>query len=327
MAINVTLSSMFESQSQALESQLKGMSLPRDAEKIQNIVTNYLNEVFDDEGDFRQNLTQSEDYILQAALTLLNAQKEFNKMFLDERMKSEYLSASKPNEQTKRTEKEDSPIDDNPSSTIDPTNAFIGAGSGALIGKVIMGGWGAVFGAIAGTAVAFYLQGRTSVPYLKKRKPSAKQSLISEMKQNIEATIPLDTNKFVTIVARICESVDNLIATFRAQIKRVVDKYESQEKPSIEKEYRILLESIQSLIGYQRTHSEDEKFIKKIQDRIEDLGETLENYNLSILDYSDEYDHCFEKVKSPNATQLKMVYPAIMKSGNVVLKGKVFIPE
>ena len=71
-----------------------------------------------------------------------------------------------------------------------------------------------------------------------------------------------------------CESVDNLIDTFRAQVNRVVQKYESQEKPSLEKEYRSLLESIQSLVGYERNHDmSEEKYNKKIQERIENLSE------------------------------------------------------
>lgn len=328
MANNITLSSMFESQKQTLETQLQGLALPRDAEKIQSVVTNYLNGIFDDQGEFRQNLTQSEDYILQAALSLLNAQQEISKAFAQAKPKKVSVPATNPFEKPK----EEPMIEQNSASTffskpLDPKTALIGAGGGAIIGNVVLGGWGAVFGAIAGTAITIYLSGRQQSPITQNKAPLGKQPLVAKPAEAIDTSIPIDTKKFVAIVSQICESVDNLISTFRAQINRVVSKYENMEKPSLEKEYRILLEGIQSLIGYERMHSGDEKFVKKIQERIEDLGETLDNYNLTVIDYSEENSVFFEKVKSPNTSQLKMVYPAITKAGNVVLKGKVFVPE
>lgn len=340
MANNITLSSMFDSQQQALETQLEGLALPRDAEKIQSVVTNYLNGIFDDQGEFRQNLTQSEDYILQAALSLLNAQQEISKAFAQAKPPKISVPATNPFEK----QKEEPMTEQNSASTffskpLDPKTALIGAGGGAIIGNVVLGGskaiignvvlggWGAVFGAIAGTAITIYLSGRQLSTTTQNKAPLGKQALVAKPAEAIDTSIPIDTKKFVAIVSQICESVDNLISTFRAQINRVVSKYENMEKPSLEKEYRILLEGIQSLIGYERTHSEDEKYVKKIQERIEDLGETLDNYNLTVVDYSEDNSVFFEKVKSPNTTQLKMVYPAITKAGNVVLKGKVFVPE
>ena len=98
------------------------------------------------------------------------------------------------------------------------------------------------------------------------------------------------------------------------------------EKPVLEKEYRFLLENIQTLVGYKRTHSEDEKYLSKLQLRIEDLTETLENYGLSVEDYTEEHQSWFEMVESLKAQAVQMVYPAIIKNGQIVLQGKVFIP-
>lgn len=74
-----TLTSMFQSNKQVLEQQLAGLALPKDANKIQSIVNDYLNDLFNQEGEYRQNLTQAEDYILQAALSLLNAQQDMSR--------------------------------------------------------------------------------------------------------------------------------------------------------------------------------------------------------------------------------------------------------
>lgn len=75
MEEKVTLTSMFESNKQVLKKELADLVLPRDTNKIQKIVSDYLNLMFDNEGEYRQTLTQSEDYILQAALSLLQAQQ------------------------------------------------------------------------------------------------------------------------------------------------------------------------------------------------------------------------------------------------------------
>ena len=71
----MTLTELFESRKEELAKKLDNLSLPQDATKVQTIVADYLNQLFDSNGNFRQNLTQSEDYILQAAMSLLNAQQ------------------------------------------------------------------------------------------------------------------------------------------------------------------------------------------------------------------------------------------------------------
>ena len=138
---------------------------------------------------------------------------------------------------------------------------------------------------------------------------------------------PLDIDMLLEVVKNLCHSIDEIITTFRAQINNVVQKYESQEKPSLEREYGVFLEGVQTLVGYARAHSEDEKFSKKIQERIEDLAELLENYNLNVVDYSGDNATLFDFVPSANTTEAKQVYPAVVKDGQPVKKGKVFTPE
>ena len=91
-----TLVSMFEANRQALENELKGLSLPKDANKIQSIVTNYFGSLFDQDGSYRQSLTVSEDYILQAALSLLNAQQEMGQKLTEQEIIIETKVSSSP---------------------------------------------------------------------------------------------------------------------------------------------------------------------------------------------------------------------------------------
>ncbi|MDM8155782.1 hypothetical protein QUW14_16030 [Bacteroides gallinaceum] len=305
MAEQKTLTTIFESNKSVLKERLEGLSLPSDASKIQKIINDYLNEMFNNEGEFRQNLTQSEDYILQAALSLLNAQqsmiKEMAPIVAPQQPKLEPVSQPA----FSGLKKEKYPY------------ALGGTAIGGSVGGLLLGTWGAVFGAIAGTAIVLYYASNqtTSAP---QRKGLGEKPLLQQPKLNVDA--------FLAIVKNICGSVDSLIDTFRAQINRVVNKYESQEKPTLEKEYRFLLESVQSLIGYKRAHHEDEKFIRKIQERIEDMAESLDNYNLEVEDYTEEHRNWFDMIENPNVSAGTQVLPAIVKNGNVVLKGRLFVP-
>lgn len=316
MAQQPTLGSIFEATKGDLASSLSGLMLPKDAERVQTVITEYLNQVCDENSDYRQNLTQSEDYILQAALSMLNAQRALVATF---DCKPQY-TISAGTSGSFATEKQKASLYETRQESV---TTFIGVGGGAVVGKLLLGGWGAVFGAIAGTAIALYLS-------QKKIQPSPSRNsdaLVAAPKVTITDT-PVDVTALLTVIAQICDSLDNLIATFRAQIQRVVNKYESQDKPTIERDFRVLLEGIQSLIGYKRGHSpEDEKYLSKIQTRVEDLAELLDNYNLEAVDYTPDHSDWFEAVESKNATDTKMVTPAIVKDGVLVLKGKIFIPN
>lgn len=300
-----TVTSLFESNKSQLEQDLKEMVLPKDANRVQKAVNDYFNQLFSTEGEYRQSLTQAEDYMLQAALSLLNAQQAITKEV------TPAIAIQQPHTQPQTSLKQGLKKEQYPL-----TLAGTAVGSG--LGGALLGTWGAVFGAIAGTAVILYYA--ASQP-----QPSTKMIPAMEKPQVIQSK--LNVEMFFSIIKNICESVDSLIDTFRAQINKVVHKYESQEKPTLEREYRFLLEGVQSLIGYKRAHSEDEKFLRKIQERIEDMGELLENYNLTIADYSEGHKKWFDAIENQNTTELTQVLPAIVKEGNVVLKGRVFIPE
>lgn len=311
-----TLCELFESNQVQLQQALKGMTLPKDMSKAQNTVSSYLEKVFDAEGEFRQNLTQSEDYILEAAISLLNAQQKISSALLKDIHCNCDSNKQNPSVAAPKLKESGSAIDFN----IGTKNTLFGVAGGAIAGKLILGGWGAVFGAIAGVALSIYLTNRTQT----KTQSQATRRVVQEEIINK----PIDVDCFIHIIHDVCESVDNLISTFRAQVNRVVQKYESQDKPTLDKEYRLLLESIQSLVGYKRNHdATEEKYTKKMQDRIEDLAESLDNYDIILVNYSEDNSSWFEKVPSPNTIELKEVFPAIIKGNNLIIPGKVFIPS
>ncbi len=308
-----TLCELFESNKSDLQQTLTGMTLPNDLNNAVKAVSSYLEKAFDTEGEFRQNLTQSEDYILEAAISLLSAQQKMSAT-----LTKDISNISMPKKNLPFNTVQDA-VSTSQGVTHDSSYSLVGAAGGAIAGKLILGGWGAVFGAIAGVALSVYMSKRMQVQSMVENTP---RIVVEE-----ETNKPIDVECFISIVHDVCESVDNLIGTFRAQVNRVVQKYESQEKPTLDKEYRPLIESIQSLVGYKRNHdATEEKYIKKVQERIEDLTETLDNYDITLENYSEEKTSWFDKVASPNATDMKEVFPAIVKNGNLIIPGKVFIP-
>lgn len=87
--------------------------------------------MFDNESDFRQSLTQSEDYILQAALSLLNAQQSITKEVTPNI--SFQQPQSKPQPQiTSGLKKEQYPL------------ALVGTAVGSGLGGALMGTWASV---------------------------------------------------------------------------------------------------------------------------------------------------------------------------------------
>lgn len=300
--MKTTLYSLFVESKDELSEQLSGLTLPSGAHDVQEKVINYFNRIFDADGDFRQNLTQSEDYILQAALSMLTMQQSMMGELTPVYEQHPSLSLQSPK-----------PLHfDSHRTLVGQLLPLGGSALGSTAGALLVGTWGAVFGAIAGTAVAMYFSTRMQQDTIEADCVSPSTPIEKEL--NVDA--------FIDIIGKICQSVDSLIDTFRAQINRVVSKYESQEKATLEKDFRFLLEGIQSLVGYKRTHSEDEpKYIRKLKERIEDVGELLENYNLAVVDYTEDNEYMFEVVEGQ---ENRMVLPAIVKNGSVVLKGKIF---
>lgn len=322
MADNISLSSIFAATKDDLAASLFGLVLPKDVQSVQEKIASYLNEVCSEDNEFRQNLTQSEDYILQAALSMLNAQRNMVYV-LSQAPKIETTTSLPGSSQTSKAFAQSKTT----SISASAPNALLGSGGGALIGKLVLGGWGAVFGAIAGTALVLYMAQQKSEKSTTQTSHPAKQIVAETITSKI-IDVPVDEDALLSVIEQLCDSLDNLINTFRAQVRRVVNKYESIEKPTIEREYRVLLEGIQSLLGYKRGHSATEdKYVGKLQERIEDLAELLDNYDLEAVDYAEINAQWFDAIESEKATEIKLVAPAITKKGTLVIKGKVFIPK
>ena len=139
MNTKTSLVSLFNKDKETLEKQLEGLALTEDAEKVKQIVYKFLNSMFENDGEYRQHLTQAEDYILQAALGLFNVQEIIAQEIINQ---NKDISDSSIQPQTiKRSQY---------------PYTLAGTVVGGVLGTML-GTWGAVFGSIAGTAIAFSL--------------------------------------------------------------------------------------------------------------------------------------------------------------------------
>ena len=253
MTTNVSLKSIFAVSKEKLSNELKKIVLPKDAQQFQKVVAVHLSELFKNENDFRQSLTESENYILVSALRLLQAQQnitsEITKTISSFKTpKSSDIFSSKKND-------------------TNPYYAIAGAGVGALAGGVL-GVWTAVAGAIAGTAVVIYYTNKAV---------SSETTIQSEVRKN---DTPINVDMFIKIVEDICESIDGLIETYRVQVKRIKNSYEQKEKPSLQNEYSALLEQVVYLYNVVKTSKESVPI--KISNAADLLAESLENYDMKI---------------------------------------------
>lgn len=270
MEAKQTLASIFEANKQELEKELSNLVLPTDTGKIQNIVCQHLKMMFDDEGVYRQSLNQAEDYVLMAAVELLYAQQNIAKEIVETAI---WKTASAQKQITTKHKKVSPETVLVTSGLISGLLSGVGSWTGKSIGGSLLGitanTWGAMIGAIAGTAIALY-----GTIVLCNSQQSEKTNTIQTVNSQI----------FVNIVKGICEKIDGLMETFRVQVKRIKNEYEQQEKPSLQKNYSILLNCIQDLVALCSTNYEDkEKKLERMEQKVRILSSSLENYGLTIV--------------------------------------------
>lgn len=238
-----TLSSIFDLHKEELAQKLMTYSLPRDSKEVQRTVSDFLNNMFESDGTYRQSLTQSEDYILQSAIQLLRAQQNIAVEIVS--MSSEFNASPQTVTQPQ----------------VNPYVSLVGTGVGAVAGGML-GTWGAICGAIAGTAIVVYLA----------IKP--KKSANTAVRQQ---PVTINVNAFVNIIKKICESIDNLMETYRIQVKRIQNSYEQREEVSLQNTYSMLLDQIANTV---KTANSSTETPAKVMSAVNMLADTLENYGL-----------------------------------------------
>lgn len=255
MKEEITLEDLFKAKKDELKKQLEGLSVPNDFDLIKKRIEKTLDSLFGSKGEYRQKLTQSEDYVLQAALNLLNAEQQLQAKYI-ELFQSVNQSQKQSTSTSSAKEKETSPY-----------FSLLGTAVGASVGAFI-GTWGAAFGALGGTAMAIYLMGNKVADELKAT-------------PNAGSSAKLDVDSFLSILESICTQVDSLMNTVRAQMARIHEAYQSKERESLFSMYPALVSQLESLF---EITSESEPSGEATLIQIDLLKRSLKNYGIALVD-------------------------------------------
>ena len=314
METQYSLVSIFEENKQELKERLLGKSFPKDAKEVQDVVNAYFEEILGKENLFRQRLKPSEEYILNAAMSLLNAQQSMYGDIIQQEIKGMESVEYYP-------ESDDLiPIEESKKNIVEGTG--IGIGASALgVGAYALGAsvYGGLIVTVTTVAIGLYVVSKLNDKrrfQIQREEPTSEFFLLDKK---------LDVDKFISIICNICKQIDELMNTYRVQIAQVRNSYKSKEEISLEKDFKLLLSSIQMMLGISYEEDASEKCLKKLKELVEEVGESLENYGIKVIKYSDEVKAAFEIVRRENIEQPKTLIPALEKDGTIVLRGKVAV--
>lgn len=272
---NITLKSIFALNKDELSKKLSGLILPKDSQKIQTIVSDFLGNLFENDGMYRQSLTDQEDFILLAAIELIKSQQNITSELTKNYNCTSQSTANNIKEQKSELRKKNL-VKDSVVAGGAGLGALAGSGlgvkmvnSGALSGGLVST-WFAFAGAIAVSALVIYLS------YQQKENNKTKTFITKDY----VGEFSLDAEVFCSIVERICESIDNVIETYRVQVKRIINTYEQRERPTLLNTYSLLTEQIANVINISRNCGEDTP--EKLKKAILIMEECLENYDLKF---------------------------------------------
>ena len=144
-------------------------------------------------------------------------------------------------------------------------------------------------------------------------------------KEQIQSSI--DVNIIVEQLREICKQIDRVLDIYRYQTGKRDEKCQKELDKPFEERYHYLLQSIQSLIGYERYKQESPDYVEELRERNEDLVMELGNHELSFVDYDESNANLFDLIETEDITSEVKTYPAIIKKGKIILKGRVFIPK
>lgn len=295
------VSTVFEQHQSELEELLQNEDSSKDNENLQSDTFDFLSRLLRNSSAIQENLTTSEATILDSVKALLDS---YNTLIFHTQ---QYLcKAEEP-----VLHSYDVNATYNSTGTNEAAKNIFASGIGAFFGKLIGGGWGAVAGSIAGSAVS---------------QMNVKPKSENHCTVKVEQTIKVDSVLTVKLVADICTKIDELIETYRVQNNNIIERYSTQEKSSLGKDYKILLEGIQSLLGYNHLHGSKENCSSKLSVKVNNLESLLDNYDIFIADYNKETQKWFNVFPSSEVNENVQVLPAVIENNQVILKGKVYIP-
>lgn len=149
----------------------------------------------------------------------------------------------------------------------------------------------------------------------------------STVKRQEESENNTDRTAIQQRLVSFCESIDKIAKLHEEEISEAIFKEPQNEEQPFERKYDWILSHIQSVIGYGRYKRGASDYTDNLRERCEDLVLILSNIQLKFVDYNGSNDELFDMVEDADAREITLVLPSVLKDDELILKGKVFIPE
>lgn len=125
----------------------------------------------------------------------------------------------------------------------------------------------------------------------------------------------------------ICKNIDLIVDTYQRRIDENSSRNSQEKIIPFERKYEWLLSQIQAIIGYERYNEDEPDFKNELKERCEDLALMMTNIQISFEDYNGDNDGLFEIVEYSDISCPKRVLPSVLSKDELIIKGKVFVPE
>jgi hypothetical protein len=289
-----TLVSLFEKNEQQFRTELSGLVLPRDIEKLQSFMNDFfVNKVSVDE--YKNELSMAEVAMLNSVMKLVASPIS---------MVNEWTFVNFPSKMEKTHKRGESGFDFQ--SFIDKMDIPVisATTAGGVIGGLLFRTWGGVLLSIAGCALSMYLY--------------------SGQKQDKNPTnLRINTDKYILTLKQICYGIDEIMGNYQVSLSNLKRSYENAPKVTLASTYKPLLERMASLYIAVSSNSLPED----VKSEFDKLYRTLKNHHYEILAYNDESRHYFVETPSPHVSEETVVKAAILENGKLFEMGECLIPE
>ena len=305
MEKRVSLVALFDLIEADLTREFRLISLPQDLDKLENV----LKEIFTQRIDISQYYEEISPVslgVLQHCFRIIAVQNkllscfEFNPIIGNAPYHKTSVSQNIDGGHTIRTY-----INDNK----EVVATLVG---GILGGGWILSSWGSILIATIGCAIVKYYNNISNLPSHEKRTT-----------QTVDSQVSLNVKLMVDTIRDICRQMDDLMQYVQDSIDIYRKKNEIVPEVSLDNTFPDILDCVKSLfLSYNK-----EKSIDKLKEKIQNIFETLENYGYKIVEYSEEFAHCFSIVESPHIHNAQTSKPAVLKGEKILEKGRYLIPS
>ena len=292
--MKLTLVELFEKKEEQFRHELAKIKLPRDQKKLQVFIMNF----FIDKvsvNDYKRELTMAEAAMLNSAIKLTSHPMSI--------LSECYFPCTNITKNANSIDEHESK--NNIQHVLERVELpVIGwSTAGGIIGGIALNTWGGALGAIAGCALAMYMN--------------------TDKKQTEETCdTPLNVDKYITMLKNVCISIDEFIANYRASINQLKESYENREPVTLATAYRPLLDRFASMFVSLKERSVP----FDVQDEINKLFRTVKNHHYEIVDYSDSTSNYYVETESEHITDCTLIKAAILENGKLLIKGECLVP-